>query len=245
MPLRDPAGPALAVRPLRRMRCRWGLADDRHGRGRAADEGDTNQLNLYLLKRWTNWNCRCVRQLPQERQHHLHRRPGPEDRPRCSAPRSFGRRASTEIKAVHGARWGCAWASDILTAPVPSSAVRPRSSQQQVRLVKTEIMGAFGAPPRSAPPQVLLHGVPARPLNVMTIHASQARSGVSPTRTSSSFHPAGVPATWQQALIKHKRSPPRCPRRELRPVGEADHAGGASVELPPGSRLGSTPSWYA
>ena len=44
---------------------------------------DTNQLNRYLLKKVDELElARAQRQLPEERQHHLHRRPRPEDRGR-------------------------------------------------------------------------------------------------------------------------------------------------------------------
>ena len=46
-----PAGPAAAVRPLRGCDAGRRLADDRHGRSAPSDEGDTNQLNRYLLKK--------------------------------------------------------------------------------------------------------------------------------------------------------------------------------------------------
>ena len=49
----------------------------------SAPAADSNQLNRYLLKKVDELELvGAQRQLPQERQHHLHRRPRPEDRSR-------------------------------------------------------------------------------------------------------------------------------------------------------------------
>ncbi len=62
---------------------------------------DTNQLNRYLLKKVDELELqRAQRQLPEERQHHLHRRPGPENRSRDAAHPNFGRKSLNEIKEV-------------------------------------------------------------------------------------------------------------------------------------------------
>ncbi len=51
-----------------------------------ADVGDTAQINRYLLEEGRRARAqRALGELPQERQHHLHRRPGPEDRSRDAA----------------------------------------------------------------------------------------------------------------------------------------------------------------
>ena len=112
------------------------LADDRHAAGDAGrdTEADTNQLNRYLLKKVDELELSVrQRQLPQERQHHLHRRPGPEDRGRDAAHAELRPQGLNEIKEVL-ASMGLRLGMDIPGWP-------PENIEEMAKKLEQELLG--------------------------------------------------------------------------------------------------------
>ena len=96
---------------------------------------DTNQLNRYLLKKVDELELsRAQRQLPEERQHHLHRRPRPEDRGRDAAHPELRPQEPERDQGSAGAAWACGSGMDIPGWP-------PENIEEMAKKLEQEMLG--------------------------------------------------------------------------------------------------------